>query len=121
MDEAGVDFLQSAQLERDRVRNSSRIEAAELELKRRGIDDWSEPVFDAKGQQCGERKRYAEACLIFFLKAHKPDTYRDQPTTVVATQVDITPDREKDSMREWSSRLGGSEAPSLPTVTTPTP
>lgn len=116
-----VPVLQSAQLERDRVRNSSRIEEAELELKRRGIDGWSEPVFDAKGQQCGERKRYSDACLIFFLKAHKPDIYRDQPTTVVATQVNITPDREKDIMREWRSRLGATEAPALPAVTTPTP
>ncbi len=115
-----VPVLQSAQLERDRVRNSSRIEEAELELKRRGIDGWSEPVFDAKGQQCGERRRYSDACLIFFLKAHKPDIYRDQPTTVVATQVNITPDREKDIMREWRSRLGASEAPTLP-ATTPTP
>jgi hypothetical protein len=47
--------------------------------------------------------------------------YRDQPTTVVATQVNITPDREKDIMREWRSRLGASEAPALPAVTTPTP
>jgi hypothetical protein len=116
-----VPILQSAQLERDRVRNSSRIEEAELELKRRGIDGWSEPVFDAKGQQCGERRRYSDACLIFFLKAHKPDVYRDQPTTVVATQVNITPDREKDIMREWRSRLGASEAPALPAATTPTP
>ena len=30
-------------------------------------------------------------------------------TTVVATQVNITPDREKDIMREWRSRLGAVE------------
>ena len=106
-----VPVLQAAQLERDRVRNASRIEDAEQELKRRGIDGWTEPVFDAKGQMCGERKRYSDACLIFFLKAHKPEIYRDQPTTVVATQVNITPEREKDIMREWRSRLGAVEPP----------
>ena len=112
-----VPTLQAAQLERDRVRNASRIEEAEQELKRRGIDGWTEPVFDAKGQMCGERKRYSDACLIFFLKAHKPELYRDQPTTVVATQVNITPEREKDIMREWRARLGATEAP----ATTPAP
>jgi UDP-N-acetylmuramoyl-L-alanyl-D-glutamate--2,6-diaminopimelate ligase len=44
--------------------------------------------------------------------------FRDQPTTVVATQVNITPDREKDIMREWRSRLGATEAPALPAATT---
>ena len=112
-----VPTLQASQLERDRVRNASRIEEAEQELKRRGIDGWTEPVFDAKGQMCGERKRYSDACLIFFLKAHKPELYRDQPTTVVATQVNITPEREKDIMREWRARLGATEAP----ATTPAP
>ncbi len=106
-----VPVLQAAQIERDRVRNAARIEDAEQELKRRGIDGWTEPVFDAKGQLCGERRRYSDACLIFFLKAHKPEVYRDQPTTVVATQVNITPDREKDIMREWRSRLGAIELP----------
>jgi|GEM_PF-1997894 len=104
-----VPVLQSAQLERDRVRNASRIEDAEQELKRRGIDGWTEPVFDAKGQICGERRRFSDACLIFFLKAHKPELYSDKPTTVVATQVNITADREKDIMREWRSRLGAVE------------
>ncbi|AKC83104.1 hypothetical protein IMCC26134_10520 [Verrucomicrobia bacterium IMCC26134] len=116
-----VPILQAAQLERDRVRNASRIEEAEQELKRRGIDGWTEPVFDAKGQMCGERRRYSDACLIFFLKAHKPELYRDQPTTVVATQVNITPEKEKDIMREWRSRLGATEAPAPATTTPPAP
>lgn len=101
-----VPQIQAAQLERDRIRNVSRIEEAEMELKRRGIEGWTEPIFDAKGQQCGERRRFSDACLIFFLKAHKPDTYADRATTVVATQVNITPDREKEIMREWRTRLG---------------
>ena len=104
-----VPQIQAAQLERDRIRNVSRIEEAEMELKRRGIEGWTEPIFDAKGQQCGERRRFSDACLIFFLKAHKPDTYADRATTVVATQVNITPDREKEIMREWRTRLGAVE------------
>ena len=106
--ELRTDF-QAAQLERDRVRNLRRLEEAELELKRRGIDGWTEPVFDAKGQQCGERRRFSDACLIFFLKHHKPELYGDKPTTVVATQVNITPEREKEIMREWRQRLGAVE------------
>ncbi len=104
-----VPLLQAAQLERDRVRNASRIEEAEQELKRRGIDGWTEPVFDAKGNLCGERRRFSDACLIFFLKAHKPEVYSDKPTTVVATQVNITADREKEILRDWRARLGAVE------------
>jgi len=107
--------LQAAQLDRDRVRNVKRIEEAEHELKRRGIDGWTEPIFDAKGNLCGERRRFSDACLIFFLKSHKPEIYRDQPTTVVATQVNITPEREKEIMREWRSRLGATEPVSAKT------
>ena len=106
-----VPTIQAAQLERDRVRNVTRIEEAEVELKRRGIDGWTEPIFDARGMQCGERRRFSDACLIFFLKTHKPDIYRDQPTTVVATQINITPEREKEIMREWRCRLGATDVP----------
>lgn len=110
-----VPTLQAAQLHRDRVRNVARIEEAEMELKRRGIDGWTEPIFDAKGNQCGERRRFSDACLIFFLKAHKPDIYSDKATTIVATQVNITPEREKEIMREWRTRLGAVDpAPSAP-------
>ena len=108
-----VPILQADQLHRDRVRNVSRIEEAELELKRRGIDGWSEPVFDAKGNQCGERRRFSDACLIFFLKAHKPDIYADKPTTVVATQVNVGPAREKEILADWRRRLGATETPAL--------
>lgn len=109
--------LQAAQLDRDRVRNVKRIEEAEHELKRRGIDGWTEPIFDAKGNLCGERRRFSDACLIFFLKSHKPEIYRDQPTTVVATQINITPEREKEIMREWRSRLGAVEPATAPAKT----
>lgn len=105
--------FREAQLARDRVRNVRRIEEAEIELKRRGIEGWTEPVFDAKGNQCGERRRFSDACLIFFLKHHKPEIYGDQPTTVVATQVNITPEREKEILREWRQRLGAT-APANP-------
>lgn len=109
-----MQVLHAAQVHRDRVRNVARIEEAEMELKRRGIDGWTEPIFDAKGIQCGERRRYSDACLIFFLKAHKPDVYADKATTIVATQVNVTPDREKEIMREWRTRLGAVESPKRP-------
>jgi hypothetical protein len=109
------DRFQQTQLERDKVRNLRRLEEAEMELKRRGIDGWSEPIFDAKGSLCGERRRFSDACLIFFLKHHKPEVYGDRPATVVATQVNITPDREKQILRDWRSRLGAVEtATSVP-------
>lgn len=107
-----VPTLQAAQLERDRVRNVSRIEEAELELKRRGIDGWTEPIYDAKGEKVGDRPRYSDACLIFFLKHHKPEVYSESPkTAIIATQVNLTQERATEIMREWRQRLGAVESP----------
>ena len=107
-----VPTLQAAQLERDRVRNVSRIEEAELELKRRGIDGWTEPIYNAQGKKCGDRHRYSDACLIFFLKHHKPEIYSESPkTAIIATQVNLTQERATEIMREWRQRLGAVESP----------
>ena len=67
--------FKEAQYQRDKVRNAKRIESAEAELHRRGVDGWDEPVFDIKGNHCGNKRRFSDACLIFMLKSLKPDVF----------------------------------------------
>lgn len=101
--------LQAAQLERDRIKNVQRLESAEKELHRRAVDGWEEPVFDIKGNLCGQKRRYSDACLIFFLKSLKPGTYADKPTTLVKTEVNISPTDQKEILQGWRQRLGVTE------------
>lgn len=102
--------LQAAQLERDRIKNVQRIETAEQELHRRGVAGWEDPVFDIKGNLCGYKRRFSDACLIFFLKSHKPDTYAERPTTLVKTEVNITQADQREILQSWRERLGAGGA-----------
>jgi hypothetical protein len=97
-----------AQAQRDRVRNVRRIEEAEKELHRRAVDGWDEPVFDIKGNHCGNKRRFSDACLIFLLKSLKPDVYADRPAALVQTNVNIGARTEEEILREWRRRLGAS-------------
>lgn len=51
-------------------------EALEFEARRRAAVGVLEPVFH-QGLQVGTIRRYSDTLLIFLLKAHKPNTYRD--------------------------------------------
>ena len=72
--------FKEAQIQRDKYRNAKRIEEAEAELARRGIEGWEEPVFDIKGNHCGNKRRYSDACLIFMLKSLKPSFRTTSPS-----------------------------------------
>ncbi|WPJ95247.1 hypothetical protein SH580_17635 [Coraliomargarita algicola] len=98
--------FKEAQIQRDQVRNAKRIESAEAELHRRGVDGWEEPVFDIKGNHCGDKRRYSDACLIFMLKSLKPDVYADKPQALVQTNVNIHTKDEKEILADWRQRLG---------------
>lgn len=50
-------------------------EALELEARRRATG-WLEPVFYLS-KKVGSIRRYSDTLMIFLLKAHKPDVYRD--------------------------------------------
>lgn len=101
--------FKEAQLERDRVRNVRRIEEAERELHRRAVDGWEEPVFDIKGNHCGNKRRYSDACLIFMLKSLKPEVFAERPTTLVQNNV-VTARPESEIIAEWRQWLGATEA-----------
>ena len=101
-----ADRFKQAQLQRDKVRNIKRIEEAEKELHRRAVEGWEEPVFDIKGNHCGNKRRYSDACLIFMLKSLKPDVFADRPQALIQNNVTISPKEEKEVLAEWRQRLG---------------
>lgn len=102
-----ADRFKQAQLERDKVRNIKRIEEAEKELHRRAVEGWEEPVFDIKGNHCGNKRRYSDACLIFMLKSLKPEVFADKPQALVQTNVNIATKSEEEILADWRKRLGG--------------
>lgn len=101
-----TDRFKQAQLQRDKVRNIKRIEEAEQELHRRAVEGWEEPVFDIKGNHCGNKRRYSDACLIFMLKSLKPEVFADKPQALIQNNVTITQKEEKEILAEWRQRLG---------------
>ena len=63
---------------------SERIEAAvqslEGEARRRALDGVEEPIYH-QGEQCGTVRRYSDTLMIFLLKAHRPERYRERSQT----------------------------------------
>lgn len=100
--------FRTAQLDRDRVRNVRRVEEAEKELHRRAVDGWDEPVFDIKGNHCGNKRKFSDACLIFLLKNLKSDVFGDKPGALIQTNVNISARTEKEILSGWREELGAS-------------
>src|SRR4051794_28958869 len=48
----------------------------ELEARRRAKDGCEKPVF-YQGEECGSVREYSDTLMIFLLKAHRPDKYRE--------------------------------------------
>ena len=53
------------------------IQQLELEARRRAYEGVDKPVFHA-GEKCGVIRQYSDVLMMFLLKAHRPDTYRDR-------------------------------------------
>lgn len=51
-------------------------ERLEAEARRRAEKGTLEPIFH-KGEKVGSVRRYSDTLMIFLLKAHRPDKYRD--------------------------------------------
>lgn len=98
--------FKEAQLIRDRCRNAKRIEEAERELHRRAVEGWEEPVFDVKGNHCGNKRRYSDACLIFMLKSLKPEVFSEKPQALVQTNVNVSKKTDAEIVSEWRQQLG---------------
>lgn len=53
------------------------VELMEAEARRRAVEGCKRPVFHA-GKKCGEILEYSDTLLIFLLKAHRPEKYRER-------------------------------------------
>jgi hypothetical protein len=51
-------------------------DALEAEARRRALEGWDEPVFFG-GQECGRIRKYDSTLLMFLLKAHRPEKFRE--------------------------------------------
>ncbi len=106
--------FKEAQIRRDAVRNTRRVEEAEAELHRRAVRGWSEPVFDIKGNHCGEKPRYSDACLIFLLKKWRPEVYDDKPAALIQNNVAVATGDARKILSAWRERLGAAPPPEAP-------
>lgn len=64
-------------------------EALELEARRRAEKGVLEPVFH-QGARVGAIRKYSDTLMIFLLKAHKPETYRDNQRIEHAGEQKLT-------------------------------
>lgn len=81
----------------------------EAEARRRALEGWDRPVF-YQGQCVGAVREYSDPLLMFLLKAHRPDRFRervpsadDQPVTVKILRFSEDPAPESDG----TPRAGG--------------
>lgn len=59
------------------------VEWMEAEARRRAVDGTLKPVYQG-GKLVGKVREYSDTLLIFLLKAHKPEKYRDNAKVVVS-------------------------------------
>ena len=65
------------------------VELMEAEARRRAVHGTPRPVFH-NGQQVGETIEYSDVLLIFLLKAHRPEKYRERhEVTVIDAQAGL--------------------------------
>ena len=65
------------------------IQQLELEARRRAFEGFDKPVFHA-GEQCGLIRQYSDVLMMFLLKAHRPDRYRDRVSLDHGGSVDTS-------------------------------
>jgi len=53
------------------------VESAETELRRRAVDGVDVPVF-FKGEKTGTKKEFSDQLLLAYLRANRPEKYRDR-------------------------------------------
>ncbi len=65
------------------------VEALEDEGIRRAAEGVNEPVF-YQGAECGTVRKYSDTLLIFLLKAHNPEKYRENSKIELAGHLAVT-------------------------------
>ena len=61
------------------------VDTLEEEARRRAYLGVDEPVY-YQGKQCGSIKRYSDTLIIFLLKAHRPEKYKDRRDVTTSDQ-----------------------------------
>ena len=64
-------------------------DALELVARRRALEGVKEPVF-YKGEVCGHVLRYSDTLLMFLLKAHRPEKYRERYEATIDDTRELT-------------------------------
>lgn len=64
------------------------VDMLEEEARRRAAVGVDEPVF-YQGQPCGVIRRYSDTLLIFLLKAHRPEKYRENVSVQHSGAIDL--------------------------------
>lgn len=54
------------------------VDALEAEARRRALDGVETPHFH-QGRVCGTVRKYSDTLLMFLLRAHRPERYRERP------------------------------------------
>ncbi len=63
------------------------VDHLEAEARHRAIDGVEQPHFH-QGKVCGTVRKYSDALLMFLLRAHRPETYRDRTEARAGAQDD---------------------------------
>lgn len=90
------------------------LDDAEGELYRRAVKGTLKPVFQG-GEKVGSVREYSDTLLIFLLKAHKPDVYRET-TRNEHTGKDGGPIQQVVSHQQDLSKLSIDELKSLQSI-----
>ena len=75
------------------------VDILEAEARRRAVTGVDKPVY-YKGEVVGSITKYSDRLLMFLLRAHRPQKFRDggKVKQTGATDVDVDRDREKRTM-----------------------
>lgn len=69
----------------------SAIDALDAEARRRALDGVEIPHFH-QGRVAGTVRKYSDSLLMFLLRAHRPDRYRERPAGGSETDADLDDD-----------------------------
>ncbi len=80
------------------------VDALEEEGRRRAFEGTLEPVF-YQGVECGYVRKYSDTLLIFLMKGHRPETYRERFQVQHEGELTIYDGKDKSAKSELESIL----------------
>jgi len=91
------------------------IDALDAEARRRALDGVETPHFH-QGRVAGTVRKYSDTLLMFLLRAHRPDRYRDRPAGGSDADADLEDDlaAARDTLAARLARLDDEPEPGEP-------